>query len=94
MNVDNIDKSYLFLVFTTHLKELQQFNDKNTVISISERTPLADYNNAPDYITTAQSASPCPCKYTSQVTDKCCTLTLKYSGTHSKVQLATPLEGG
>ena len=39
-----IDTSYFFPAFTTHLKELQQFHDKKyTVMSISERTQLADY---------------------------------------------------
>ena len=80
----NIDKSCFFLAFTTHLKELQQFSDtKNTVMSISDRTPVADYMDLIILQLPSQSISLTlsmqKSKYTtylSQVTDKCCTLTL------------------
>ena len=97
----NIDKSCFFLAFTAHLKELQlQLSDtKNTVMSISDRTPVADYMDLIILQLPSQSISLTlsmqKSRYTtylSQVTDKCCTLTLKYS--NGPVVLATPLENG
>ena len=45
----NNDKSCFFLAFTTYFKELQLFNDKkNTVMSISERTPCICRLHRPD----------------------------------------------
>ena len=82
----------------TNIEFLQANNKKYTVMSINEGTQLADYmqliiqlsSQSISLILSMQKS-----KYTtylSQVTDKCCTLTLKYS--NCPVAFATPLENG
>ena len=92
----NNDKSYC-ISFLLSLPISKNYNDrKNTVWEHHLQTTWTWLNyNCP----VNQSASPCPCRITSiqctslsQLTDKCCTITPKYS--NCQIVLATPIEDG